>query len=416
MQLETILNRVASHKGFVFVATRFVEGKLPEIEVEIRPRTGSQGLCSGCGRKQPGYDRLPPRRFEFVPFWGLLVFFVYALRRVECDRCGVRVEQLPWAEGKHRLTKTYAWFLASWAKRMSWSEVACAFRTSWYHVFASVTFAVNWGREHMNLDGVSAIGVDEIAWGTGHTYATLVYQINEGHRRLLWVAPKRTVRSLLSFFRWLGVERSAKIEFVCSDMWKPYLKVIAKKATQAIHILDRFHIMMHVSKAIDEVRTQEVKSLKARGEEPLLTKTRWLLLKRPENMTDRQYTKLADLVRLNLKSVKAWILKEELLRFWEYVSPHWAGVYLDRWCERTMRSRLEPMKRVARMLRNHRGLILNWFRAKKAFSSGIVEGLNGKAKVVTKRAYGFRTFDHLQVALYHTLGDLPEPEVTHRFF
>ena len=416
MQIETILNRVASHKGFVYVAARFVEAQQPEIEVEIRPRAGSRGLCSGCGRSQPGYDRLPPRRFEFIPFWGFLVFFVYALRRVECDRCGIRVEQVPWAHGKHRLTNSYAWFLAGWARRMSWSEVACAFHTSWHHVFDSVAFAVCWGREHMSLDGVSAIGVDEIAWGTGHTYATLVYQINEGNRRLLWVAPKRTARSLLSFFRWLGRERSRKIEFACSDMWKPYLKVIAKKASQAVHILDRFHIMMHVSKAIDEVRTQEVKSLKARGEEPLLTKTRWLLLKRPENMSDSQYAKLADLVRLNLKSVKAWILKEELLRFWEYVSPHWAGVCLDRWCERTMRSRLEPMKRVARMMRNHRGLILNWFRAKKAFSSGIVEGLNGKAKVVTKRAYGFRTFDHLQVALYHTLGNLPEPEYAHRFF
>jgi transposase len=417
MRLQTILNRVVSHKGFVMGDIRFVEHAKPAtIEVEIRARSGSRGECSGCGRRRPGYDTLPARRFEFIPLWGFLVFFVYAQRRVECDRCGVKVERVPWAEGKHQLTTAYAWFLARWARRMSWSEVAVAFHTSWHHVFASVELAVAWGREHMSLEGISAIGVDEMAWGVGHVYVTVVYQINDGMKRLLWVAPGRTVRSLLGFFRWLGVERSRQIEFVCSDMWKPYLKVIARKAADAVHILDRFHIMMHVSKAIDKIRAQEVKQLKARGEEPVLTKSRWLLLKRPENMTDGQFSRLGDLVRLNLRSVRAWIMKEDLVRFWSYVSPHWAGVFLDRWCERAMKSRLEPMKQVARMLRNHRSLILNWFRAKKQFSCGIVEGLNGKAKVVTKRAYGFRSFKHLQVALYHTLGNLPERHFAHEFF
>jgi len=417
MRLKTLLNRVVTHKGFVIAEIGFLEdAKRPAIKVHIRPRAGSLGVCSGCGKRCPGYDTLPERRFEFIPFWGFLIFFVCALRRVQCPGCGIKVERVPWAEGKCQLTSAYAWFLSRWARRMSWSEVAAAFHTSWHHVFASVQLAVEWGREHMSLDGISAIGVDEMAWGAGHTYVTVVYQINDGVRRLLWVAPGRTVRSLLGFFRWLGAERSGKIEFACSDMWKPYLKVIAKKASRAVHILDRFHIMMHVSKAIDKIRAQEVKQLKSHGEEPVLTHSRWLLLKRPENMTDGQFSRLGDLVRLNLKSVRAWIMKEELQCFWSYVSPHWAGVFLDRWCQRAMRSRLEPMKQVASMLRRHRGLILNWFRAKKLFSSGVVEGLNGKAKLVTKRAYGFRSFHHLQIALYHTLGKLPEPEFAHDFF
>jgi transposase len=416
MQLKTILNRIASHKGFVFGDVRFAKAKRPTIEVEIRPRAGSRPVCSGCGRTGPGYDTQPARRFEFIPFWGFAVFFVCALRRVNCPRCGIKVERVPWAEGKRQLTTAYCWFLARWAKRLSWTQVAAAFRTSWHHVFCSVELAVRWGRERMSLDGVTAIGVDELAWGRGHIYATVVYQINDGARRLLWVGQARTVRTLLGFFRWLGPERTATVQFICSDMWKPYLKVIAKKAAHAVHILDRFHIMMHVSKAIDKIRAQEVKSLKARGQEPLLTKTRWLLLKRPEKMTDSQFSRLSDLVRLNLKSMRAWLMKEDLQRFWDYVSPHWAGVFLDRWCERAMKSRLDPMKAVARMLRSHRGLILNWFRAKKQFSSGVVEGLNGKAKLVTKRAYGFRSFEHLQVALYHTLGNLPEPKFTHEFF
>ena len=101
--------------------------------------------------------------------WGNKVFFLYAPRRVECPGCGIRVERMPWVAGKHRLTEAYAWFLAGWAKRLSWKEVAEAFRTSWDHVFCSVERAVTWGREHQDLSGVQAIGVDEIAWCMCHS-------------------------------------------------------------------------------------------------------------------------------------------------------------------------------------------------------------------------------------------------------
>ena len=118
-------------------------------------------------------------------------------------------------------------------------------------------------------------------------------------------------------------------------MWKPYLKVIAKKAGQAIHVLDRFHIMGHFGKAIDEVRAQEARELRARGREPVLTKTRWLLLKRPENLTEKQEVRLADLLRYNLRSVRSYLLKEDFQFFWGYRSPYWAGCFLDQWCTRT---------------------------------------------------------------------------------
>jgi transposase len=267
-----------------------------------------------------------------------------------------------------------------------------------------------------DLSGITAIGVDEIAWRKGHIYATVVYQINQGKKRLLWVGEKRTVKTLLKFFRWLGAERSAAIEFVCSDMWRAYLKVIARKIPQAVHILDRFHIMGHLGKAIDQVRAGEAKEMKRKGLEPLLHHSRWCLLKRKPNLTEKQEGKLESLLPYNLRTVKAYLMKEEFQQFWEYVSPHWAGVFLDAWCRRAMYSKIEPVKRVARMLRGHRELILNWFRAKKAFSNGVVEGLNNKAKLSTKMAYGFGTFKGLEIALYHRLGDLPEPEVTHRFF
>lgn len=417
MQLKTILNRVQKFKSFVYGDIKLKDdARGLTLEVEIRARKKSRPICSICDKPGPMYDHLPERRFEFIPFWGIFVMFLYAMRRVDCPTCGVRAEAVPWAEGKSPVTKAYAWFLARWAKRMSWAEVARSFHTSGHKVFCAVDMAVNWGRDHVDLSGITAIGVDEIAWKLGHHYVTLVYQINEGCKRLLWIGIDRKAKTLLRFFRWFGRERTAQIEFVCSDMWKPYLKVIKKKASHAIHILDRFHIVAHLNKAVDKVRAGEAKKLEAKGYEPVLKGSRWWFLKRPENLTTKQVGKLADVVRYNLKTVRAYFLKEEFQFFWEYKSAYWAGLFLDQWCERTMRSRIEPMQKIAGMLRRHRPLILNWFRAKKEFSSGVVEGLNNKAKLTTKRAYGFSTYKMLEVALYHTLADLPQPKVTHEFF
>lgn len=417
MHLKTILNRVQNFKSFVYGAVRWVEDANElTIEAELRPRSNGRAICSGCQRRRPGYDRLPVRRFEFIPMWGIKVFFVYAPRRVDCPRCGVRVEQMPWVAGKHQLTQAYAWFLAGWAKRLSWKEVAKAFRTTWDHVFSSVEMAVSWGRAHQDLSGITAIGIDEIAWQRGHRYLTLVYQIDANCKRLLWVGKDRKIKTLLRFFRWFGQERTQDLGYICSDMWRAYLKVIAKKAGHALHILDRFHIMAQLSKAIDQVRAEETRQLKRNGYEPVLSHSRWLLLRRPENLTEKQEPKLAELLRYNLKTVKSYLLKEEFQLFWSYRSAYWAGQFLDKWCTKTMRSRIEPMKKVARQLRRHRPLLLNWFRAKKQFSSGIVEGFNNKAKLTTRKSYGFRTYHGAEIALYHALGGLPVPKVAHEFF
>jgi len=416
MQLKTILNRVQKFKSFVYGNVVWLdESKNLALLVQVLARANSKPICSGCNDPGPGYDTLPPRMFEFVPLWGIAVFFAYALRRVNCPRCGVKVEKVPWADGKSTMTKTHMQFLATWAKRLSWKETAVVFRTTWEKVFRSVEWAVQWGLEHRDLSNVLSIGVDEVLWQRGHKYLTVVYQIDTECKRLLWVGKDRTIKTLLRFFRAFGKERSAQLLFICSDMWKPYLRVIAKKASQAIHVLDRFHIAMHLNKAIDEVRAKETRELKAKGLTPILTHSRWCLLKRPENLTSKQEVKLSDLLRYNLKVVRSYLLKEDFQFFWDYVSPFWAGEFLELWCKRVMRSRIDPMKKVARMLRSHRELLLNWFRARKTISSGVMEGFNNRLKLTTRKSYGFRTFRAAEVALYHTLGALPEPEWTHRF-
>jgi transposase len=416
MQLQTILNHVEKHKSFVYGKVSWAgRGKERDLEVVVHARKNSRPRCSGCHKLRPGYDVLPARRFEFVPLWMIALFLVYAMRRVDCPDCGVVVEEVPWAQGKHQQTTSYRWFLAQWAKRLPWKQVAQIFGTSWDTVYDAVTMAVQYGLAHRSLLGITAIGIDEIQWLRGHKYLTLVYEIGPQTKRLLYVAQERTQLSLRAFFKLLGTQGCASLRFVCSDMWKPYLKVIAQMAGHAVHVLDRFHIMKKFNEAIDSVRREEVRRLKQRGEKPILRHARWCLLKRPKNMTPGQATKLKELLSCNLRSVRAYLLREDFQRFWAYVRPSSAGRFLDDWCKRAMRSRLEPIKKVVGTLRAHRDLLLNWFRARGTMSSGVVEGMNNNAKVVMRKAYGFKTFPAIQTALYHTLGDLPEPCFPHRF-
>ena len=139
------------------------------------------------------------------------------------------------------------------------------------------------------------------------------------------------------------------------------------------------------------------------------------LLKNPENLTDKQANKLDDVLQHDLKSVRAYLLKESFQAFWQYTYPARAEQYLKLWCTRAMRSQLKPMKKFVKTVRKHESLMMNWFKAKKSYSSGVVEGLNRKINLVTRKSYGFKSFDVLKIALFHTMGALPEPEMTHRF-
>jgi transposase len=423
MLIKTLLNEVHPVKGFVYGKLKQVEDDSAlngrRIEVQVRARKGSRGLCSGCGEPGPGYDRLGERSFDFVPLWGIAVTLLYALRRINCPMCGVKVERVPWCDpaSKSPMTTAFKVFLSRWAKLLSWRQTALCFGVSWDSVYRAVAEVVAWGLEHRDLSGIEAIGVDEVAHAKGHKYLTLVYQLNAGSRRLLHVSRGRSLRSLLEFFRMLKkrkVDYADTIKYVCSDMWQAYLTVIAKKLPEALHILDRYHIVANLGKALDQVRAEEAKKLKKEGWD-ILKHTRWLLLRRRRRLTGKQRFKLRQILRWDLRTVRAYILIEGLQALWEYRSASHAGKFLDAWCRQAMRSRLDPVKKAARSLRQHRELILNWFRAKKQYNSGIVEGLNLQVKLRFRKAFGFRTVEAAEIALYHQLGQLPEPELAHRF-
>jgi transposase len=419
VRLKTILNRIDPLKGFVFEEQRLlgVPGEL-SIEIDVRPRERSRPVCSGCLVPGTCYDTLDKRRLQYVPLWGIAVFLLYAMRRVDCFTCGVKVESVPFVEGKKHVCRTFELFLAAWAKRLSWKQTAQVFRTDWKSVFRAVRSVVEWGRTFLFVGQVGVIGVDELSCGRGQKYITVVYQLDAGARRLLWVGRDRTKKTLHGFFDWLGPYASASLRAVCSDLWPAFLTVVRERAGTAVHILDPFHIAMKLSEATDKVRRQEVHRLRAQGHEPILKDSRWCLLRRPKNRTGKDKATLRRLVGFNLRSVRCMLLRWEFDAFWTYRSPTWAGKFLDGWCTKVMRSRIQPLMKVVGTLRKHRSYLLEWIRikAKGSIPTGAVEGFNNKARVITRRAYGFRSREVMEIALYHALGKLPEPPVTHRFW
>lgn len=424
MQLKTILNRCHPLKRFVYgkitirptSSTSINTAGRDELVVSVHPRRNSKARCGECHVPGPTYDTRPDERlFDFVPILGMSVLFAYRMRRVDCPTCGVKTEHLPWATGKEQMTTAYKWYLSTWARRMSWNETAAVFRTSWNRVYRSVRHAVIWGLAHRENVQFTAIGIDEIASHRGHRYLTLVYQIDENMRRLLWVGRDRKEETLNGFFDVFEDSVKNHLQFVCSDMWKPYLNVIAERAGHALNILDRYHVMAMINKKVDKVRAEETRQLKADGYEPVLKDSRWCILKRVRNLTQKQTTKLRELMKYNLRTMRAYLMKEDFQRFWAYRSATWAGKFLDEWCVRAMRSKLEPMKEMAGTLRRHRGLLLNWFAAKGELSNSSVEGMNTKAKVALRKSYGFKSDDVYETALYHQLGKLPEHNLAHQF-
>jgi len=380
------------------------------ITVGLVPRKSSRPVCSGCSRRMPGYDTLSPRTWHHVPVWGIPVSITYRPRRVDCPKCGIVVEKMPWSGGKSRLTLPLIIVLATYAKILSFEEVARLCSVHWNTVRSAVRAAVEYGLDRRDTTAVIAVGTDELSRRKGHTYVTMVYDLTR--MRLIWCGDGRDIATLKAFFSYWGKERCEAIEAVCTDMLRGYERAISESVPDALIVFDKFHIVQQLVHAVDLVRREEAKKLEEEGLD-VLKKTRYLWLKNPENLSEKQRLRLRDLQKLNLKVMRAYLLKEGFKLFWEQRSKEDAEEFLDNWLWMANHSRLEPMREFARMIGKHKEAILNYFEV--PITNGSVEGMNRKAKVVSSRAYGFRTFGTFQLALYHVLGDLPMPETTHRF-
>ena len=329
----------------------------------------------------------------------------YRPRRVECPRCGVRVEDFPWAEPWARVTTALFNAGALLARELSWQGTARQYGLNWKSVATIVKRAVEYGLRHRARPPVHVIGIDEVSRRKGQVYLTVVYDLER--RVVLWVGDDRTEEAVKPFFtKEMGARRCHTLRVVCMDMWATYAKLVRQYAVNAQILFDRFHIVKHLHEAVEEVRRSEMRRLSLQ-EKAVFKRSRWLLLKNPWNLTSEQKERLSTLVRWNTPIVRAYYLKEAFQLFWDYQQPKRAQDHLEKWMRSAMRSRLDPFKKFVRMLRGHLDGILPWTSLR--LSNGAVEGMNNKIKSISHRSFGFRTAANFIAAIYHGCARLPLP-------
>lgn len=405
MRMETFIRKALRLKAHTVVRVEADEAA-GELVVHLE-RLGHRRLrCGACGLEasRVAPTRRPLRRWRDLAMREHLVELRYAPYRVWCPRCGLRVERVPWADPWQRVTHALARAVATLARVLDWTSVAAHFRLNWKTVAAVVEGAVLWGLEHRPWHALHVLGIDEVSRRKGQQYLTIVYDLDR--RRVVWVGRDRTTDTMERFLTWLGPRRARAIHTVCCDMWAVYIDAVRTHLPQATIVFDRFHLSQHLGRAVDDVRRQTWRQMAGR-EKVEFKRTRFLWLTNPENLQREERTRLSALLRLNSPIVKAYLLKEDLRRFWDYRSTAWAEAHLRQWLWRAAHSRLEPFKKLARMLRTHLDGVLAWTRIR--VTNGALEGMNNKVKVISHRAYGYRTAWTYIANIYHCCADLPLP-------
>ena len=400
MRLETCIKKGLGLKAHRVQAVEEEDGQLvAHIEwVESRPLT-----CGNCSRRtRKIHSQQETREWRDLRVRDQPLVLRYRPRRVRCLACGPRVEHIPWAHKWQRVTTALSRSLAELSRKLTWKETAEHFGVNWKTVAGAVKRAVEWGLKHRPWRPLHVIGIDEVSRRKGQRYLTLVYDL--ARRRLVWIGEDRGTTTMERFFAWLGPRRGRSIQVACCDMWAVYIEAVRSNLPWATLVFDRFHVVQHLNRAVDDVRRLTWRQL--RGEErSAFKKTRWLWLKNPWNLRRKERRRLSALCRINQPIVRAYYLKEAFQRFWDYRSEGWAFPYLKHWLWWASHSRLEPFTRFVRMVREYIDGIKAWTRLR--ISNGALEGMNNKVKVISHRAYGFRKTDTYVTAIWHGCGDIP---------
>jgi transposase len=401
--VETFIRKQLGLKAHTVTKVEEIEGDMIIHIDRLGKRLLRCGLCRQRCRKVHSVRR--PREWRDLSMRKSVLKLRYRPRRVECPRCGVRVEDFPWAEPWARVTSALSNAVASLARELSWQGTARQYGLNWKSVATIVKRAVQYGLKNRSRPPVHVIGIDEVSRRKGQVYLTVVYDLER--RVLLWVGDDRTEAAVRPFFtEEMGRRRCHTLQVIGMDMWAAYAKLVKEYAPQAQILFDRFHIVKHLNEAVEQVRRSEMRRL-AQKEKVAFKRSRWLLLKNPWNLSDDQKERLSTLVRWNTPIVRAYYLKEAFQMFWDYKQPKRAEDHLEKWMRSATRSRLEPFKKFVRMLRGHLDGILAW--TKHRISSGAVEGMNNKIKSISHRSFGFRTAEHFIAAIYHCCAHLPLP-------
>lgn len=409
MRATTLIRGILGIAGLIVDTFEFTEDGLV---VAVRPR-GRKPRCGSCGKRAPGYDRRPVRRWRHLGIGRLKIWLAYAPERVDCPRCGgVRTEKVPWAPHKSRFTWDFEELVAYLAQVTDKTRVTEQMGISWSTVGAIVERVVARGLDPGRLDNLRRIGIDDFSYRKRHRYLTTV--VDHDRRRVVWAAQGRSAETLAAFFDELGPERAALLQCATIDMAGGYQKALRECAPHADIVFDRFHVQRLASDALDEVRRTQVRFVGLGDKGRAIKNSRFALLKNPWDLTRKEHEKLCELQRTNAPLYRAYLLKETLAEALDYKQPGHARRALEDWLTWASRSKLKPFVKAARTIRKHFEGIVAYFRER--LTNGIVEGFNNKLRMISRRAYGFHSAAPLISMLHLCCGgiqlDPPVPTPT----
>jgi len=373
-----------------------------EVTVQVEQEAGAKSCCPSCGKESPGYDSRR-RRWRHLDTCQYKTILVADVPRVKCEEHGVVTVSVPWAEPGSGFTAMFEALVIDWLKEASTSAVSRLMGLSWNAIDGIMQRAVARGLSRREAVFPTRIGVDETAFRKRHDYVTIVSDQQEGN--VLHVGSDRRKETLKAWYESLTEAQRDAIESVSMDMWPAYINATLESLPEAEEKIafDKFHVAKYLGEAVDKVRRQEHKALMAEGYEDLKgSKHDWLY--NPENMTRKQKIRFKSLRDSTLKTARARAIKELAMSLWYYVSKTWARKGWEQWLSWAVRSRLEPIKDVARTIKEHLWGILNAVVLK--VSNGPAEGLNSRIKMIKVRSRGFRNKERFANAIYFHLGGL----------
>jgi transposase len=363
--------------------------------------TGSL-TCPECGKDAPGYDRRE-RRWRHLDTCQYHTIIVADVPRVECKKDGVHQIAVPWSEPGSRFTALFEALVIDWLQEASLSAVGRLLGLSWDEVDGIMGRAVRRGLERRDQVSPERIGIDETSFQKRHEYVTVVSDHDTGD--VVYVADDRKQESLDGFYKSLKIEQLYAIKSVGMDMWKGYINSTRAYVPDAdLKIgFDKFHVAKHLGDAVNKVRYQEHKILSSQGKTDL-KKTKYLWLMNPDNMDEERWEGFEPLRNSALKTARAWAIKELAMTLWGFSTRGWAKKAWKKCLNWAMRSNLEPIKKVARMLKTHLWGILNAIALK--INNAKSEGLNSKIQKIISQACGFRNRERFRNMIYFHLGGL----------
>lgn len=398
MRMTTIFRRLLDVTRMLVRSVEFSQG---ELIVEVRPRW-RRPRCGRCSRKAPGYDQRRIRRWRSLNFGATRVWLEYAPRRVECKRCGVVTEEVPWARLSSHFTRDFEEMTAYLAQTTDKTTVSRLMGIAWATVGKIVGRVVAERLDPGRLKGLCRIGVDDFSYRKRHRYLTLV--LDHDSKCVVWAAKGRSAETLKKFFEELTDGEREKIECVTIDMAAGYIKAIKEALPNAQIIFDRFHVQRLASDALDEVRREQLRKLRGTSKGRELLRSRFPLLKNPWNLTHADDEKLSVIQRTNAPLYRGYLLKEGLALALDYKQPARARRSLEEWLAWASRSRLEPFVRLARTIRKHFEGIIAY--VKYRLTNGVVEGTNNRLRVIARMAFGFHSPEPLIAMLFLCCGGI----------